>query len=302
MKMKKYSFILITILLFSILSTGCSKVSNEPIQPSSSASVETISPTPSLTPSPTPKPTVGHALVDFNGMPLDGYEAIDPDQAGEIAKNNLKSENENIKIPVYSEDELLLGKYSGGEGAYNCTWPGFDNSNVHFDNSVSNKLAWILSTFPNGAWRKMDDDRMYLMYDTDKGSRIYLFFYPDNLTSVRGYSLISCKKLSYNDISSIKLGNTIEDVMAIDPTAKFVKILNDRVTDASIENYTDNWGQPITTVHLLTDGIMKITYERTGEKGSYIYTITNIEYYEDFNLKGIAGTTNYQIAEMDYVE
>lgn len=302
MKIKVHSFIFITILLFSIMSAGCSKTSNESIEPSYSANVEVVKPSLSPTPTPTPEPTVGHALVDFNGIPSDEYEAIDPDQAGEIAKNNSKSESENVSIPIYSEDELLLGKYSGGEGAYNCTWPGFDNSNIHFDNSASNKLAWILSVFPNGAWRKMDDGRLYLMYDTDKGSRIYLFFYPDDLSSVRGYSLISCKKLSYNDISSIKLGDTIEDVMAIDPTAKFVKAANDRVTDASIENYTNNWEQPITTVHLLTDGIMKITYERTGEKGSYIYTITNIEYYEDFNLKGIAGTTNYQIAEMDYVE
>ena len=148
----------------------------------------------------------------------------------------------------------------------------------------------------------MSDGRMYLMYDTDRGSRIYLFFYPDNLNSVRGYSLISCKKISYSDISSIKSGDTIEDVMAVDPTAKFVKTMNDRITDASVENYAENWGQPITTVHLLTDGIMKITYERSGEEGDYRYTVTNIEYHENFELDGIAGITNYRIAETDYVD
>ena len=90
--------------------------------------------------------------------------------------------------------------------------------------------------------------------------------------------------------------------MAVDPTAKFVKTMNDRITDASVENYAENWGQPITTVHLLTDGIMKITYERSGEEGDYRYTVTNIEYHENFELDGIAGITNYRIAETDYVD
>lgn len=47
---------------------------------------------------------------------------------------------------------------------------------------------------------------------------------------------------------------------------------------------------------------MKITYERTGEKDNYVYTITDIQYHENFDIECIEGTFNYKIAEIDYVD
>ena len=100
----------------------------------------------------------------------------------------------------------------------------------------------------------------------------------------------------------LKMGQTIDDVMAIDPTAQYVKVLYDRLPNETIKDYNDYFNQPINTVHLLTDGIMKFTYERSGQEGNYVYTITDIEYHSDFKMQGLAGSFDYTIAEVDYVD
>ena len=107
----------------------------------------------------------------------------------------------------------------------------------------------------------------------------------------------------------------MDDVMAIDPSAKYVEYLYSFRSDRGIEYDVTYNNQPINTVHLLTDGVMKITYERSGEEGSYVYTITDIEYHDDFKMKivfeypsinseGEIKTieTDYRIAKEDYVD
>ena len=260
-------------------------------------------PTPSLTASPTP--TVSRAQVEYymngdQGIYLPVKE-ISEEEAVKIIEETSKTQEEELKIPVYSGNQLLLGKYKLVEGQYNCTWPGFDNSNPLFGGS-NNKSAGILSSFPDGAWRDMEDGRKYVMYDTDTGTRLYIFFTEHgNYRIATGYTLYSVKKLSYSDMKPLKMGQTIDDVIAIDPTAQYVKVLYDRLPNETIKDYNDYFNQPINTVHLLTDGIMKFTYELGGEKGNYTYTIVDIEYHSDFKMQGLAGVTDYRIAEVDYV-
>ena len=261
-------------------------------------------PTPSLTTSPTP--TVSRAQVEYymngdQGIYLPVKE-ISEEEAVKIIEKNSKTQEEELNIPVYSGDQLLLGKYKLVEGQDNCTWPGFDNSNPLFGGS-NNKSAGILSSFPDGAWRDMEDGRKYVMYDTDAGTRLYIFFTEHgNYRIATGYTLYSAKKLSYSDMKPLKMGQTIDDVMAIDPTAQYVKVLYDRLPNETIKDYNDYFNQPINTVHLLTDGIMKFTYERSGQEGNYVYTITDIEYHSDFKMQGLAGSFDYTIAEVDYVD
>ena len=261
-------------------------------------------PTPSLTASPTP--TVSRAQVEYymngdQGIYLPVKE-ISEEEAVKIIEETSKTQEEELKIPVYSGNQLLLGKYKLVEGQYNCTWPGFDNSNTHFG-GTTNKSAGILSAFPGGAWRDMEDGRKYLMYDTEKGTRLYIFFTKqDDYKVATGYTLYSKKKLSYADMKSLKIGQEIEDVMAIDPTAQYVRTFYDGLAnDGTLKDYVVYWNQPINTVHLLTDGIMKFTYERSGQEGNYVYTITDIEHHSDFKMQGLAGVLDYTIAEVDYV-
>ena len=251
-------------------------------------------------------PTVSRAQVEYymngdQGIYLPVKE-ISEEEAVKIIEETSKTQEEELKIPVYSGNQLLLGKYKLVEGQYNCTWPGFDNSNPHFG-GTTNKSAGILSAFPGGAWRDMEDGRKYLMYDTEKGTRLYIFFTKqDNYKVATGYTLYSTKKLSYADMKSLKMGQEIEDVMVIDPTAQYVRTFYDGLTnDGTLKDYVVYWNQPINTVHLLTDGIMKFTNERSGQEGNYVYTITDIEYHSDFKMQGLAGVTDYRIAEVDYV-
>ena len=255
----------------------------------------------------TPEPTASSAQAEYysDGFGNGAYvtvKEISQEEVVKIIEETCKTQKEEINIPVYSEDQLLLGKYKLVDGQYKCTWPGFDNRNSNFGGSF-NKSAGILSTFPGGAWRDMGEGKKYLMYDTDKGTRIYIFFTADDNYKVAiGYTLYSSKKLNYADMKPLKMGQTIENVMEIDPTAQYVKVLYDRLPSGTIEDYENYWDQPITTVHLLTDGIMKFTYERSGEEENYTYTITDIEYHKNFKMQGLAGETDYSIAEIDYVD
>ena len=277
--------------------------------PQKSEEVEAV---PTVSVPPSSEPSIKHAHGDSKGN-----LTTDPptdEEIQSIISDASKNKEEELKIPIYYEDEILYGIYDGVQGGHYSTWPGFNNSNPHFHNSVSNKCYGILTAFPNGAWRDMGGGRKYLMYDTEKGTRMYIFFTSENdYYSAKGYTLYSSKKLSYADMKSLKMGQTIDDVINIDPTAKFVKHNFDRLTDTAVkEKYATNWKQPITTVHLLTDGIMKFTYERSGQEGHYVYTITDIEYHSDFKMKSIlphySGTAtiveemDYSIAEVDYVD
>ena len=272
--------------------------------PQKSEEIEAV-PTPSA--AVTPEPTASRAQVEYysDGFGSGAYvpvNKISEEEAVKIIEETSKTQEEELKIPVYSEDQLTLGKYKLVEGQYNCTWPGFDNSNTHFG-GTTNKSAGILSAFPGGAWRDMEDGRKYLMYDTEKGTRLYIFFTKqDDYKVATGYTLYSKKKLSYADMKSLKIGQEIEDVMAIDPTAQYVRTFYDGLAnDGTLKDYVVYWNQPINTVHLLTDGIMKFTYERSGQEGNYVYTITDIEHHSDFKMQGLAGVLDYTIAEVDYV-
>ena len=109
------------------------------------------------------------------------------------------------------------------------------------------------------------------------------------------------KKLSYNDFSAIKISDTSDKVNVIDPITEIYTHNYDTCDDFSIDFMLEH-GNKMVSVHLLTDGILKYTYERSGEEGNYVYTIVDIEYHEDFKMEGLGGVTDYSIAEVDYVD
>lgn len=317
---KRHTIIyLISALFILLMPTGCNsaEVITKTPQPSAAPSataeapkksqwvMETPAPTPAATayPAATPAPGVSQPRVMTFGNGNHITPELSNEEAFEIMQKEAKKEGEKVTIPVYSEDALLYGKWVDVKGHFHCTFPGLDNGGPHFYNLGSNNLSSILSAFPNGAWRDMGGGKKYLMYDTEAGSRIYIFFNAeDNYRKAKGYSMISSKKLSYADMKALKTGQTMDDVMVIDPSAKYVEYLYSFRSDRGIEYDVTYNNQPITTVHLLTDGVMKLTYERSGEEGSYVYTITDIEYHNDFKMEGHGGITDYRIAKEDYVD
>ena len=223
----------------------------------------------------------------------------------EVIEENEESDlTKEIEIPLYDDRELLEGWRDGmGYANYICFTPGLDSGTFrHSSVSTSHLTEELLAIFPSNAWRDMGDGRKYLMYDTDKGARVFLFFDDSNdYFHYLGFPVIMTEKLSYADMKEIKLGDTMDDVIAIDSSAHYIKDCLNYAADTWIKRMKE-LGCPTTTVHLLTDGVMKITYERTGEKDNYVYTITDIEYHQNFDINCIEGTFNYKIAEIDYVD
>ena len=317
---KRHTIIyLISALFILLMPTGCNnaEVITKTPQPSGAPSataeapkksqwvMETPAPTPAATayPAATPAPVVSQPRVMTFGNGNHITPELSNEEAFEIMQKEAKKEGEKVTIPVYSEDVLLYGKWVDAKGRYYCIFPGLDNGSPHFYNSEINHLNSILSVFPNGALRDMGGGKKYLMYDTETGSRIYVFFNnTENSLKANGYSMISSKKLSYADMKALKTGQTMDDVIVIDPSAKYVEYLYSFRSDKAIKYDITHLNLPINTVHLLTDGVMKLTYERSGEEGSYVYTITDIEYHDDFKMEGHGGITDYRIAKEDYVD
>jgi hypothetical protein len=145
-----------------------------------------------------------------------------------------------------------------------------------------------------------NEDYIYLVYDTENNIRLFLFYSKDKTNGMilDGYPVIMKEKISYEDFSKIRVGDSIEEVNQIDPIIElYIKQFEMR-PEAYYEMDKEN-GIYFTSVHLLMDGILKIEYERTGDDD---YVITNIVYSEDFVLDGLFGETCYRISELDYVD
>lgn len=106
------------------------------------------------------------------------------------------------------------------------------------------------------------------------------------------------KKLSHEKFAGLTVSDGIAKVESVDPVSKVYREMFDRVSDDAVEKRT-SLGMPPTSVHLLTDGILKIEYRRDNALG---YAITDLAYRPDFVLAGLAGKTCYRIDEGDYDE
>ncbi len=154
--------------------------------------------------------------------------------------------------------------------------------------------------FPSKAVRMLDDGMIYVMYDTESDGRVFIFFSEEKTryAFVDGYPVLMKKTLSYEDFESLAVGDGIEQVQEIDPIVLKYGERLDTLNDTALANYRVRGRLP-TSVHLLTDGILKIEYERDPELG---YAITDIIYSQDFVLDGFNGETCYRIVDADYVD
>lgn len=218
----------------------------------------------------------------------DGELSIDfPDRF--ITSRLAKAESNQIGL--YEEQELLFDSYFslGDDVGYGSKFSS---------GTLNRSLERHVREFPEPGVRNMGD-YIYLMYDTDKGSRLYLY-YPklEGQPHFRnGYAVLMKKMLSYRSFQGLSVGDSIQQVSQIDSVIPVYIKDFDAATDAALENYQKE-GIYLTSVHLLSDGILKIEYERTKEKD---YVIHSLVFRDDFTLDGFDGKTCYRILKEDYV-
>ena len=197
---------------------------------------------------------------------------------------------------MYIEEELLN---SQAEITYNLD-AGHDPSDEYYQRD--GKAEKVLRGLPTTAiGENKDRTYIYLMYDTEKGTRLFLFYSKEkhNYRFMDGFPVKMSTKRSYSDYKHLKPGDLYEEVLKLEPavTPKFEELWN-QASLKDIDNATKK-GMAPTTIHILTDGVLKIDYKRNADNK---YEITNLIYAEDYVLDGLDGKTCYQIHPDDFVE
>ncbi|MBR5425859.1 MAG: hypothetical protein IK106_05000 [Clostridiales bacterium] len=246
------------------------------------------------------KPTGFFILKDFSDDELAKYTKYtaymivdDHYYAYALRRDSLPEGRAFPKAPTYSEKDLLFenGELVGFSG--NSYWgPEQD--------LIFNSTRELIGRFPTGAIRRKDDDNYYMVYETEKGYHLYLFFdYRLNgcVTPV-GYGLVVGKVHKLSDFASLEKGDSIDKVIAVDDVASLYKeYLLDYVhfnTDRAKEE--KRIADFSCSLHYLSDGLLKIEYTMEEEGKLIIY---NMELFPDYSLYGHGRRVNYGILDED---
>ena len=205
-----------------------------------------------------------------------------------------------LDIPVYQESEVLYHERNGF----------FIGRDTTLDNTEYFTYAlYTLYELPTQL-RVRADGSSYAVYDTDTGYRFYLFFHKSD-AHLSGFPIVISKNqiLSYADFADIQVGDTIQEVKAIDDIANiYIKQINVSDWDFPWTNIPIERsileGDPVSvsTIHYLTDGILKIDYSVSGDyyRPSVSMIITDISFYEDYVVPTADGAmTSHKIKDID---
>lgn len=203
------------------------------------------------------------------------------------------SEKKELIIPIYDEEDLFFK--TDGLFYLNRDFCFYENQNAHMTYTGA-----LMEAYPDAAIREREDNSLYFVYDTNTGYRLFLFFSNENaLQDPIGFPVVIKNLRPYDDYAMLKIGDSIENVEAIDSVATLHKQLIIDVWDlepAGAAFHAKN-GYPCTGVHYLSDGILKIEYEMLeGQK----LIISNMVFSENYILKNALGKNiNYRINELD---
>lgn len=285
--------ILLALLIMCILISACGTISN----PQSSV-ISTQSPDIGNVDAnkSTPDPVETSQPLSINQYEGDEFYENYVDSKEFLVRYLTKNESE-LNVPVYWYDDLI-----NKTGRLYCR--DFDYETLNSPNTGGNNINRILTLLPTKAARCTDGGKyMYLMYDTDKGQRLFLFSnaYGDNPNEflfLSGVAVLMQERLSYSSFLSVKKGDSIDSLIEIDPAMEiYSEYLHKNYSKDNLDRLRDAYGPPV-TVSILTDGAVKITYEyRDGE-----FLVDTVEYSEDYILSGRAEPVCYRIAEIDYVD
>ena len=150
-------------------------------------------------------------------------------------------------------------------------------------------MALEMMRIPISFLRQTEEGCYYTVLKVTGGGYAYFFFerikrlnedgelayVTEDLTKVTEIGCLYAEKvLQKSDFDVLKIGDTIEDVIAIDNAAVVTKQWNDMLVAREMESPH----HASVSVHLLTDGLLTIEYTHKGT----VYTIKSITYSEDF--------------------
>ena len=184
-------------------------------------------------------------------------------------------------IPLEKLIPVLDDKaYNVGIELYNFNFTGYQSILDHHPSVITEKCK-----IPVAFLRNPEEGRYYTVVKIAGGGYAYFFFerprwqtgeyYTEDLTCVTEIGCLYAEKvLQKSDFYVLKIGDTIEDVIAIDNAAVVTKQFNDMLVARDM----DGPRHASASVHLLTDGLLAIEYTHKGT----VYTIKSITYSEDF--------------------
>jgi len=197
--------------------------------------------------------------------------------------------DEAVNVPIYREEQILY--------SMECFAIGHDAGIQAHRGIRSGLFEDMVTMFPDPVVRDIGDF-VYIYYDTENQTRLYVFYSKaKGCFFTDGFPVIMKKTLSYQDFAELKAGDTVQQVADIDPIVPLHLPVFDIYSDDMVDNMEDhtNWFQ---TIHLLSDGILRINYDKVD--GEYI--IVSMIYNEDFILDGLDGQTCYRIYDEDYMK
>ncbi|MBQ4429412.1 MAG: hypothetical protein II871_06535 [Clostridia bacterium] len=194
---------------------------------------------------------------------------------------------EKLAVPVYPDYELLLENTRAQLGKDGCA---NRNSGPH-----TLGIDYLTFMFPTDALRTASSGEEYLIFDSERGYREYVFIDRDNggIDITKGFPIVIGKLQPHSAFEGLTVGDPIEAVERIDPVAALHRqaILEVRqIHPETAKKYCVGYNA-LASVHYLTDGILKIEYEMPAE-GELV--ISKIIYSPDYTL------THFHDIEMCY--
>ena len=221
-----------------------------------------------------------------------------PDETSTVAQTEMNVNSETIlDIPVYSESDLFFDVNNDG------FYLGRDVAIYYNLNAGQNSTEGIQKRFPTSAIRLKDNGDMYSIYETDSGYRMYLFYDQSlDYDFTIGFPVVVKELLQFSDFAGLKVGDSIETVESVDPVAGLYRKLLTEVwqLDAKGAKGHAAYGYPCTSIHYLSDGLLKIEYDMP-EDG--VLVLSGIEFAPDYILTDPIGRrVDYRIEEVDLPE
>lgn len=119
--------------------------------------------------------------------------------------------------------------------------------------------------------RAVDDKRMYSIQKPESGGLFYSFYVNSGLQCTAYIT----ESLSFADYNAIKIGSSINDVIAIEPATQ-AYINRNRTLDSL--NNDGELASKFTQHIILKDGLLKLTYSRSGDT----YKVNHLDFFDDF--------------------
>ena len=239
----------------------------------------------------TPEPEVS-AVSEVTKAPEPTAEPTEVPTA--VPTNTPEPKSEKLNIPVYPDDKLLLNNFIVQIGEDACQFSLFAE--------FPNKLDYVYELYPTKALRKASTGEEYIIYESQSGYREYVFlkhWEESGITVTNGFPIVVGELLPYKAFEQLKVGDTIDSVEEIDPIAVFTKRRFEYCAP-NVAASNAKRGYPITSIHYLSDGLLKIEYEMLEDSS---LVISKMVYSPDYTLKHTVGEViNYRIEPIDLPE